>query len=141
MEGFVLLTCVIIICHWIGDWVCQTDWMATNKSKSIDALIVHSYVVFIVALSPPTLLACWLAPATIASWSPALWLVGNGLLHFLTDGLTSQLTSKWFFFKPYGESNMWRFVPENRHKFFVAIGFDQMVHYLTLILTAFWLLT
>jgi len=32
---------IIILAHWIADFICQTNWMAQNKSKSYKALSLH----------------------------------------------------------------------------------------------------
>ncbi|MFD2445148.1 DUF3307 domain-containing protein [Bacillus sp. CGMCC 1.16607] len=35
---------VLILGHFIGDYLFQTSWMAMNKAKKWDALLVHSFV-------------------------------------------------------------------------------------------------
>ncbi len=32
-----------LICHLVGDYVLQTDWMAKNKTSSMFAAVVHSF--------------------------------------------------------------------------------------------------
>lgn len=32
-----------LICHLVGDYVLQTDWMAKNKTSSLFAALVHSF--------------------------------------------------------------------------------------------------
>ena len=32
---------VLLMAHFVGDFICQTDWMALNKSKRWDALALH----------------------------------------------------------------------------------------------------
>ncbi len=43
----------------------------------------------------------------------------NGALHFATDYITSHVSSKFW-------------AEKNWHRFFVAIGFDQLIHQATL---------
>jgi hypothetical protein len=50
-----------------------------------------------------------------------LFVLGNGILHFSTDYFTSRWSSRLF-------GNDW-------HTFFVVIGFDQLIHQLTLAAT------
>lgn len=45
-----------LICHLVGDYVLQTDWMAKNKASNLFAAVVHSFFyalpfVFITRLS------------------------------------------------------------------------------------------
>jgi len=108
------LILTLIVLHWIGDFVCQTDWMATNKSKNNTALAAHvaAYTaVFFVALVPffPfSNLLCYLA--------------ANAALHFAVDHFSSQITAR-----------LW--AKGDRHNFFVVIGADQTIHYFCLLLT------
>ena len=96
----------ILITHFIADFILQSDNVAKNKSKSNIVLLQH---VLIYGLP------------FIIIVSP-LYAIVNLLLHFVTDYFTSRLASK-----------LWS---EGRvHYFFVVIGFDQLIHALTLIWT------
>jgi hypothetical protein len=33
---------VLLAGHLLGDWVAQTDWQATNKTRSLPALTAHA---------------------------------------------------------------------------------------------------
>lgn len=112
------LILTVIVLHWIGDFVFQSDWMAQNKSKSNKALSLHvlAYTsVFFVILLP------------LFSFSNLIsYLAVNAALHFVVDHFTSQITAR-----------LW--AKGDRHNFFVVIGFDQLLHYMCLILTL-WIL-
>lgn len=111
----------IIVAHTVGDWFCQSDWMALNKSKSNKALTAHTLVY-----------SLFLLP-----WGLTFWAL-NFNLHWLVDYVTSRITSKLWFFRPYGESNMWFYVDGKRHWFFSMIGLDQLIHFTILALTYKW---
>lgn len=100
--------------HWVGDFVLQTHWQATNKSKRWDALAAH------VATYTATLLASALVlmPLRMALGFVAV----NGALHFATDAVSSRATSRLY------ARGDW-------HNFFVIIGADQLIHQATLAAT------
>lgn len=107
-----LLLCYLLAVHWAADFVLQTNEMALGKSTSNRWLSFH-VAVYTIALAFLTL-------------SPWFALV-NGALHWVTDYVTSRWTAR-----------LWK--AERRHDFFVAIGVDQLIHTVTLVLTAAWLL-
>lgn len=95
----------ILALHWFADFVCQSDWMAQNKSKRLWPLCVHA-----------------LAYTAILSLLNPTWAIVNGLLHMLVDGVTSRITSRLYKAKQV-------------HWFFVVIGLDQLIHAVALIWT------
>src|SRR5262249_17843631 len=115
-----LLICLLAV-HWLGDFVLQSHWMSVNKSKRLDALAIH------VATYTPTLLFRSALLFGVHGIGPLALFVGvNGTLHFATDFVTSQITSR-----------LWH--QQREHLFFVALGFDQLLHQVTLIATV-WLI-
>ena len=90
---------LILVLHWLSDFVLQTDWMAKNKSTSNKALGLHILVYSI--------------PFLVIGWKFALF---NGVLHFGVDYVTSRMSKKF-----YEKGDI--------HNFFVVIGFDQVLHY------------
>jgi hypothetical protein len=98
-------------CHWVADFVCQSNWMAQNKSKNNKALIQHCLVYTLIL--------------EIMLFNPFYGII-NGLIHFPVDYVTSRVNSK-----------LWN--EKKIHWFFVSVGFDQFIHFVTLILTAKWL--
>lgn len=128
MISFVELFTIIFI-HFIGDFVFQTHWQATNKSKNNLALTYH---VTTYSLS-------WIIPMGILFASgPFNWFGGvllgvafsaiTFICHWITDYFTSRLNSK-----------LW--AKGDAHNFFVSVGWDQCLHYLQLFLTYYTLKT
>jgi hypothetical protein len=102
---------LLLIAHFIGDFILQTDEQAKGKSSD-NAILVQHVVTYII---PFTILAL-VIPMT------AVFLVLNVVLHFITDYISSRMTKKFW--------------AEGRtHEFFVVIGADQLIHTLTLIWT------
>lgn len=115
----------LLVAHFLGDFVMQTDWMAVNKSKRWDALFGHVCVYSLFFIP-------W-------GWKFVLL---TFVTHFVTDAVTSRVTSKLWFFKPTGifyninkRYEMWIPSGGNRHWFFVVIGLDQLIHQGTLLWT------
>lgn len=122
-----------LIAHFVGDFLFQSDEMALNKSKSNVVLADHVFW-----YSVPFLLLAGSFPS-IAN----LWVFYGALYasHFATDWVTSRITSKLWFIKltplqrtdPNYDPDLFdaKMLP-TRHWFFVAIGFDQLIHFVTL---------
>ena len=105
----------LLAVHWLADFVFQTRWQATNKSRSNVALTSHVvwYTVFL----------CGGAYAIFGMRPMVAWCVLiNGMFHWVTDWFTSRASS-YFYAK------------EDWHKFFVVIGFDQFCHQAILLAT------
>lgn len=110
-TAFICGLLLLPLLHYIADFELQTNWMAINKSKRIDALFVHVMIyggVF----------------GLVFGWK---FSVVTFVLHFLTDLVTSRWSSYYF--------------TRDRHRFFCIIGFDQMLHAYSLVATAVWLNT
>lgn len=99
---------LLLLAHFVGDFVLQSDWMAQGKSVRYGFnknMAVHIGIVT----------AC-LLPFGI------VFALVNGVIHWALDAISSQMTRYY-----------WR--KDERHNFFVVIGADQMLHYLTLFYT------
>lgn len=99
----------LLIFHFIGDFILQSDKIATTKSKSNKSLLTH------IGLYSLAMLPFGLVFAVV-----------NGIIHFAVDYVTSRVSSK-----------LW--ADGKIHWFFVTIGFDQMLHAITLFSTYAWL--
>ena len=96
---------ILLLAHWVGDFLLQTQSMAINKHRSLKWLGLHISVYFIVILCIGQFLFSWQVGLGYA--------VFNALLHFITDFITSKLAAKY---------------QGNPRIFFSILGFDQLVH-------------
>lgn len=128
---------VLLTVHFVGDFLLQSSWMALNKSKRWDALALHVAVYS----------ACFF-------WWGWMFVLLTFALHFVTDAVTSRLTSLLWFLTIRRRSfagmpdlivsgdvlTYSAYVTEypTRHWFFAVIGFDQLLHVWALALTYQW---
>lgn len=96
---------LIIILHFISDFLLQINWMSKNKSSSVLALFVHCFVYSILFL-----------------FVGVIYAIINGILHFIIDYFSSKLTSKYWYEEKY-------------RLFFIVIGIDQTLHFICLFST------
>ncbi len=101
----------LLATHFVGDFVLQTNFQASNKNKRLDALSLH-VVTYTATLFLGAVILFGLMPAITFA-------LLNGVLHFATDYITSRASSK-----------LW--ADQNWRHFFVIIGFDQLIHQATL---------
>lgn len=117
MNIFIL----IIVTHWIADFIFQSESWATNKSKSNSALLKHTF----------TYSWIWLIAVFVFTGDAKhslLFAAVTFALHTATDYVTSRIVSKRFSDGIYG-------TPIPNVGAFSLIGFDQVLHYLQLIIT------
>ncbi len=107
----------ILFVHWKADFLFQSHEMSINKSKSNWWLSYHVLVYSIIttigwcllSIKSFNILTLFVFPITF-------------ITHWVTDYFTSRYSSKLY-------------VRGDIHNFFVTIGFDQWIHYSTLLLT------
>ena len=139
MQLELVLVLQIVFAHWVSDFVLQSGWMATNKSKNWQALLAHvatytasmTVLMFVMAiLLSDTVIKFNMINGIILAMTPTAymaWILLNGVLHLITDAVTSRIT-----YKLWGRSKM--------HEFFVVVGFDQMIHYTCLFVTLWYMM-
>ena len=96
---------LLLIFHFIGDFLLQNTWMATNKHKDLNALTIH----------------CSIYSLAFLYFGPYFCMV-TYMLHFCVDFFTSKLSHY-----------LWH--SHRIRRFFVLIGADQTIHLITLVLT------
>lgn len=122
------LIIMILIIHWIADFVMQTDKEAKGKSESFIILLQHagSYTgVFVFCLLAITAIAGPVAPAVFTFLMEFAFI--TFISHAAIDYYTSRVHKKLY-------------MEKKHHEFFTSIGFDQLLHYIQLF-TTFTILT
>lgn len=107
---------LIIIAHWFGDYLFQTTAMATEKSYRIKWLGLHILTYSATLLLVSLILFPW--------WFALAYAGLNGLLHGVIDYFTSRLSRRY---------------QQQPRIFYPILGFDQMLHMLTLYFTYLYL--
>lgn len=122
--GTLMIALFLLSCHWIADFLCQTEYMGTMKSKSNSALLLHTFVYS----SIMTFLLIFDMHLTIEDLA-VFWLT-TFIFHTVQDWISSKFTSEQFAKKNYNGLTGG----------FTIIGFDQLLHYFQLLIT-YYLLT
>lgn len=153
MTPFILVTlCLLFTAHFVGDFVLQSNWMGVQKSKDWNALAAHVLVYEATLLAFGLLQLAWMHHLEFW-WSVLTFVSWNGVAHFAQDAVTSRITARlWFLknefagcvFRKVGFGNedasptYWVDDTGTRHAFFLAIGADQLLHAITLLVTFWW---
>lgn len=139
----------ILIIHWISDFILQTDKQAKGKSKNWNDLLSHTGI-YSIFWSIPMIFLLY-NENSIKWWlSISCFILITFITHTITDYFTSRLNNKlWFNVENYkklkaeDKNNQEYYdkrIAKNTHNFFVSVGFDQVLHYVQLLLT-YWYLT
>jgi len=130
----------IIFIHWIADFVMQTEKMAISKSTSNYWLTRH-----VLVYSTVWFFACLFYCAYLDgfNWTQRgvnlvfIFPIITFICHWITDYYTSRLNTKLLPPKEEHPTDKGYFkqLGGEFHNFFVSIGFDQVIHYLQLIIT------
>lgn len=119
---------LIILAHWVFDFILQTDKEATGKSHDNMCLVSHT----IKYSMPWSIVTMLMFLMRSVHFFEAITLGCTfTMITFITHTVTDYFTSRY-------NSKLW--AENKRHMFFVAIGGDQVLHYFQLILT-YYLLT
>jgi len=122
----------IIGIHWIADFLMQDEKWALGKSKNWKDLLSHTItysLCFTILLVFPVLFTI----GFVGFFVFVKFLLITFVCHTATDYFTSRVVSKMFAEKKYGSS-----IPNVGG--FTVIGFDQVLHYVQLFLTFYYLL-
>ena len=120
VNGTLALADILAIFHFVGDFVFQSHWMASNKSKNNAALVLHVGI-WTGCIGIPAFLALILGIINVNA--VLLYIAINFVSHLIIDYISSRITSR-----------LW--AKQSWHNFFVAIGFDQLLHFIFLLFSA-----
>ena len=113
------LIVLILVSHFIADFICQSDRIAKGKSKSLETLTQHAVIYSIVFIG---ILVSVDGIFHLTNLSFDKWVTTYVFVvytHWITDFFTSKINSL-----------LWE--KKLTHWFFVGIGADQLIHYITL---------
>ncbi len=119
VQAMLLVLIYIFFAHYVGDFIFQTTWMATTKSKSLKALFLH-LATYNAVLLVFGFIFCWFTEVDIQLM--AQYVLLNVALHLATDFVTSKCSS-------------WAFENKKIELFWSMIGLDQFIHSATFIIT------
>lgn len=108
--------------HWVADFILQTDAQAKGKSTDNGFLVSHTAIYSTVWWFCVSLFCLFTGQQLVLA---VIFAAITWLAHTVTDYYTSRLNSY-----------LWK--KGDVHNFFVSVGFDQVLHYVQLILT--WIL-
>lgn len=114
---------LLVLFHFIADFLLQNDWMGLGKSKKLLPLFIHS----LVYSGAMTLFLCGMSFGLFMFGAfdflvPIYFFIIMFVSHFVIDFISSRV-NKYLY-----ENNEIRI-------FFNVIGFDQYLHYLVLFLS------
>lgn len=124
MEA-VTLFIIMLVVHWLADFIFQTHEMSINKSSSNKWLIKHTAVytmVWTVVIALYSVYINVFGYGTVSFMSMVWFVLITFIAHTATDYIMSREVKKYF-------------DKEDYHNGFVVIGIDQVLHYVQLILT------
>ena len=127
----------IIIIHFVADFIMQDERWALNKSKNWDALLMHTITYTSVWLVIALIIDVY-TNQTTNDWyfdtlDVQLFLLITFVCHTITDYFTSRIVSKKFAKQEYGS-------PIPNFGAFTIIGGDQVLHYIQLFATYYYLI-
>lgn len=114
MISFATLVFILLI-HFLADFGLQTHEQATKKSTSTVWLTYHVAVYSLM----------WLFASFVYFvdlWTALVFTVVTFIFHWITDFITSRIG------KPFWDKG-------DFHNGFVVVGFDQVLHYIQLVVT------
>lgn len=120
----------LLFSHWVADFLLQTDDMAKNKSSDCIVLGFHCifysivmtfcFLIFYITAQLYYPLEFFIIRPDFPAEYLTFFLFGTFVFHFAIDYVTSRMTTEFW-------------IREERHWFFVTIGFDQFLHFASII--------
>jgi hypothetical protein len=121
---FVFILLFVLVAHWYGDFLLQSDWMARNKSRDVGVLFLHVLTyTSAITVTAVCLFIVFSGPLQVA----IAWGVWNGVAHGIVDFFTSRASARYF-------------SAGDNHNGFVVVGFDQLAHQFCLVISLFYVI-
>lgn len=117
-----ILFITYFICHYLADYILQSDEMAKRKANELPILAYHSlihFITFFVFNFLLMLIVFKIKNVFIYIFPPLIIFI----THFIIDFITSKLSKKWY--------------TKDVHIFYLIIGFDQFLHYSVILSTIY----
>lgn len=127
-----IIAFVLIVIHYIADFIFQTEDMAMNKSKDFNKLLKHT-ITYTILVSGLIIAYLKLINFELTLQIIFLFPLIIFVTHTIIDYFTSKIVSKKF-----KDKEFYTGIP-NFGGAFSVIGFDQVLHYATLFLTYYFL--
>lgn len=109
--------------HWIADFILQTDKQAKGKSKNWSDLLAHTSIYTVSFFLFYIIYYNFQTPVGNGFNERMMWFFPiTFICHTATDYFTSRINSQ-----------LWK--QQRTHDFFVSVGFDQLCHFVQLLLT------
>lgn len=109
----------LFVAHFVGDYLLQSDEIAKKKSKCFKSLFIHISFIFI-----SFFVINLIYLKIFGGYNSYLDFIKipllNSVIHLVIDFFTSKWASKLY--------------SKNVHYYYVILGFDQLLHYLTVLL-------
>lgn len=123
----VILSISVVVLHFVADFIFQDEKWAVGKSHSVKLLTLH-----VLAYTSLWFLFCNFYCIATGNYKMFLVVPITFISHWLTDYFTSKVTSRLYSEKKFGS-------PIPNLGFFSMIGFNQVLHYIQLFLTFYFL--
>lgn len=116
----VIIIYLMLLLHWLADFVFQTKYQQQNKSKSFKALLAHTATYTLILYVPLQILQ------EIGFFGAQYWYASLlfALIQFVSHTVIDAVTSRI-------NAILWN--NKQTHDFFVSVGFDQFLHLIILV--------
>jgi len=134
MWSWVFLLILLLLSHFIADFLLQSREMAKEKSNNLGVLIKHCLIQFTI---PLIILSCF-----AQSWLIVIVCILNAVIHGIIDWNIWGLYKSTVLWRStsYSEEDLAKWKYWEDHWFYVTIGLDQLLHTLTIVFLWFFFL-
>ena len=129
-----LIIFVVLFGHWLSDFVLQKNKQKPSKDKSLKTkvkktlknLVPHTIHYSLILTGLIFILDLFNVFGAQSWWNTPLLFIIIFITHYITDFIITMVNSEYL-------------KKNKRHEYFVMIGLDQLIHYMTLFITIHYL--